>query len=196
MDGTQLMEKVAEVAPDKYEFLMKTAAEISLSPFKDEILEEMDGILKKAAFNAAGMAKTVGRGALMGASGIATMAMGGIGLALAGDAYDAAKRGISKTRDYKRMLATNPDLKNKPAVMVQNIFSTLHRFNPEYASDPIVSGSFVRMHADAASNDDGVGTIGLETMKSLVDAHKGMGESRRIQGIKPSDIGLGGHGGK
>lgn len=192
MDGTQLMQKVAEVAPEKYDFIMRTREEVSESPFRDEILGDFDGIIKQAAF-AAGTAmksfgKSVGGGALSVGKGVALTAMSGIGLALAGDAYDAIRRGITKTRNYKGMLASNPDLKDKPAHQVQAIFSTLHRFNPDFASDPVVSGSFVRQHVELAQGEEGSGAVGLDALKSLVDARKGLTESRRIQAPKMFEL--------
>lgn len=188
MDSNQLMEKVAEVAPEKYDFIMKTAAEVKESPFRDEILEGLDGILKRASDGYAKIKHafpmpTGGRPGLgtlagnVGLAGLGTLA-GGIGLALAGDATDWIRRGLTKSRDYKRMLASNPDLKEKPANQVQAIFSTLHRFNPDFASDPVVSGSFVRNHVDLAG--EGAGAVGLDSMKNLVDARKNLHESKRF----------------
>jgi len=60
MNGTQLMEKVAEVAPETYDFIMQTRGEISESPWKDEFLEEFDGILKKAAMDWKSIGSSVG----------------------------------------------------------------------------------------------------------------------------------------
>jgi hypothetical protein len=42
------------------------------------------------------------------------------------------------------MIAENPDLSDHAAKDVQRSFNTLHRFNPEFASDPTVAGAFVR----------------------------------------------------
>lgn len=182
MDSTQLMEKVAELAPDKYDFLVKTAAEVRTSPFNEEIVAELDGIMKKAGVNWQGLQSSVGRGAAGLGMGIATTALGGIGLALAGDMYDAARRGITKTRDYKRMMAANPDLKDKPAAEIQTIFSTLHRLNPDFAGDAYVAGSFVRDHSEMASG------VRLEGLKQLVDARKGLTESRRLPSPKFTEL--------
>jgi hypothetical protein len=178
MDSTQLMEKVAEIAPEKYDFLVKTAAEVRESPFRDEIVEELGVIMEKAAFDWKALQGRAGTGLAGVGTGVLTTALGGIGLALAGDMYDASRRAIFKTRNYKRMLAANPDLKEKPAQQVQSIFSTLHRINPEFSGDPVIAGSFVRNHVDIAS--EGAGSIGLDSLKSLVDARKGLNESRRL----------------
>lgn len=182
MDGTELMKKVAEVAPEKYDFIVKTASEVRSSPFRDEIVTELDGIIKKAAMSSGEMGGMLGRGVLSFGAGVAAHAMGGVALALAGDAVDSLRRGITKTRNYKRMLAANPDLRDKPAAEVQAIFSTLHRFNPDFSGDPLVAGSFVRNHADLGAG------IGLESLKSLVDSRKGLNESRRFQSFKMPEL--------
>lgn len=186
MNSTQLMEKVAEVSPEKYDFLVKTAAEVRESPFRDEIVGELGGVLEKAAMDWGRMGAAAGNGAMSLGKGLAVTALGGIGMALAGDMYDATRRGITKTRNYKRMMASNPDLKEKPAVAVQAIFSTLHRFNPDFSADPIVSGSFVRNHVEMAG--EGPGAVGLDSLKSLVDSRKGLNESRRLQSPKLTEL--------
>lgn len=183
MDSKLLMDKVAEVAPEKFEFLVKTASEIKQSPFREEFVAEFEGLLKKAQMDWGGIAGKLRGGAESLGKGVVTTALGGIGLALAGDAYDATRRAIFKTRNYKKMLAANPDLKDKPAAQVQSIFSTLHRFNPEFSADPVVAGSFVRNHVTFAGEG-----VGLDSLKSLVDARKGLNESRRLQAPKLIDL--------
>ncbi len=191
MDGKQLMEKVAEIAPKEYDFIMKTASEIQESPFHEEIVGELDGIIKKAAMGFGGM---VGQGAINLGMGVAATALGGVALMLAGDATDSLRRGITKTRNYKRMLSSNPDLKEKPANQVQAIFSTLHRFNPDFSGDPVVAGSFVRQHVDLAQGEEGSGAVGLDALKSIVDARKGLNESRRFPQMGKFEGGGGGRG--
>lgn len=187
MDSFRMMEKVAEVAPEKYKFIVEGASEIKDGPFREEAIEELDHILKQAAFDWKNFGSTSLHNGISLSKGIAATALGGIGLALAGDAYDATRRAVSKTRNYKRMLASNPDLKEKPAAQVQSIFSTLHRFNPEFSSDPAVAGSFVRQHVELALGESGVG-VGLDTAKSLVDSRKSLNESRRLQAPKLIDL--------
>ena len=41
-----IMHKVAEHAPWYYEYLVKTAGAVKRSPFSDEILEDMDVLIK------------------------------------------------------------------------------------------------------------------------------------------------------
>jgi hypothetical protein len=167
MHTEQLMEKIAEVAPEQLSFLVKSADEVKSSPFRDEILLELDGIVKHAGMGGA-MAGRFGNAM----AGIGASVGAGIAYSLAGDLYDAARRGITKSRNYKNMMQDNPDLENLPAKNVQQAFSALHRFNPEFASDPTVAGSFVRRQATLEEFDPQMLTQLVGARKNLVDTKK------------------------
>jgi hypothetical protein len=165
-----LMQKVAEAAPEKYLFIMKTAEEVRESPYRDEILEQLGAIVKKAAaMGNPSMLRRFGGAA----AGVGAMAATGIAYSLAGDMYDAVKRGISKTRNYRTMLEANPDLKDLPAANVQKAFATLHRFNPEFAGDPTVAGSFVRRQAQFPEFD-------TNQLANLVGARKNLSDLKKL----------------
>ena len=177
-----IMEKVAEVAPTHVAFLQKTAAEINASPFKEEILEELDGLTKKA-MNWGGVqngAASMGRGMASFAGGVGAAAAGGIAMALAGDLYSAAKRGITKSRDFKNMLDANPQLSKAPAKDVQKAFSVLHRFNPEFAADPTVSGAWVGKQINMPDEFYGE----TRAIKELIDSHKSIVDSNKLSPFK------------
>lgn len=173
MSTAALMEKVAEVAPDKYRFIVKMAAEVRESPFRDEIVDQLDAIVKKAALQAPpGMGSRFG-----GAAAGIGMAVGtAIAYSLAGDMFDATKRGITKGRNYRSMLKENPDLKELPTKNVQQAFSTLHRFNPEFSGDPLVAGSFVRRQAQFPG-----GEFDANQLSSLVSSHKSLADGKKLQ---------------
>lgn len=175
MTQEELMQKVAQVAPEKYEFLLSSADEISSSPFKEELSSEIDGVFKQAAI----AWDRVSQGAYDMSKGLALATAAHVGMSLAGDLVDASKRALFKTRNYKKMMALNPDLRERSANQVQSIFSTLHRFNPDFSADPVVAGSFVRQHVDLAG--EGPGQVHMDSLKLLVDARKGLNESRRLQ---------------
>jgi hypothetical protein len=183
-----IMQKIAEVAPRHYAFLMKTAGEINTSPFRGEILDEMDMLIKKAMdWNAvkgglragAGMA---GKGALALGGAVGVAAAGGIAMALAGDVYDAAKRGITKGRDYKSMMQANPALQRMAAKDVQKAFSVLHHFNPEFAGDPTVAGAWVKSRVSMGSDEMYGDTTQL---KSLIDSRKNLSDVKKLSPFKP-----------
>jgi hypothetical protein len=128
----------------------------------------------------AGMA---GKGALALGAAVGTAAAGGIALALAGDMYDAAKRGITKGRDYKSMMKENPSLQRLPAKDVQKAFSVLHRFNPEFASDATVAGAWVGRQVQVTSmNPDAYADSSM--LKGLVDSRKNITDVRKIAPFK------------
>jgi hypothetical protein len=157
MTSTDIMRKVAEVAPAKYSFFTKTAKEVQKSPFRDEIMSELDTLIKKATFQKTANPGLLSRlsggfkaglGSMAGpAAGIGGVVAAGVAASLAGDMYDALKRGITKGRDYRSMMAENPDLSDLDAKHVQKAFSVLHKFNPDFAGDPTVAGNFVRQQA-------------------------------------------------
>jgi len=182
-----IMQKVAEVAPRHYAFLIKTSEEIKASPFQEETVEELDSLIKKALDWKAlkgtlrAGAGIAGKGALSigGAAGAA--AFGGIAMALAGDMYEAARRGITKGRNYKAMMEANPQLQKMPAKEVQKAFSVLHRFNPEFSADPTVAGAWVKSRVDLGSPE----LYGDTTMlKSLVDSRKNISDTKKLSPFK------------
>jgi hypothetical protein len=184
MDTTVLMSKVAEVAPQHYEFLVKTASEVKDSPFKDEILTELDGLMKMA-FQMPGWAASAGKSMMSGAGAIGGAAMAGIAYALAGDMYDAARRGITKSRNYQSMLDANPGLKRLPAKDVQRSFSVLHKLNPEFAAEPSIAGAWVQRAATYGED----ALADTNSLKSLIDSRKGLSESKRLPQPPTFDLG-------
>lgn len=192
MNDTEMMAKVAEVNPEAYNYLLKTAGEIRQSPFRDEIVAELSGIMKKA-MSAAEVAGDVaeeapgwGARAAQGFNklpkavrwGAGAMAAG-VALNLGGDLYEAAKRGLTKGRHYKKMLEANPDLRGKAKTpFVRRHFNTLHRFNPEYAGDPNVAGSYVRQNMEMATDD-------LNGIHALVKARRDVQSARALTQANP-----------
>jgi len=178
MNTHELMQKVAEVEPVKYDFLLKTAAEIRSSPFRDQIVGELDHIIKTAiSMSSVGGAIKSGFGKFMGSKAGdaalygATITGLGVAASLAGDLADAAHRGITKSRNYKAMMEANPDLKKEDPVAIQSHFNTLHRFNPEFSSDPNVAGSYVRSQSQFPEGD-------LGSVQGLVSSRKAIKDAR------------------
>lgn len=177
MNSPAMMQKLAEVAPDHYNFIIKTAAEVRSSPFRDEIVAELDSSMEKAAGIVSGIGgalggpipRTIGRSL---AIGVPAMIIGGVAATLAGDMYDSIRRGLTKTRNYKKMLANNEDLSGTDPSVKAN-FETLHRFNPEYSADPNVAGGYVR-HAKQFPSDIGM-------VHGLVSSRKAIRDSRALR---------------
>jgi hypothetical protein len=168
------MQKIAEVSPEAHDFMMTAAPEIGESPFRDEIVDEVRGIFKKVAMDWAGVGDTAAKAGI----GVGVAAGAGIAMSLAGDAMDALKRGITKGKHYRSMLRENQDLQEHPmgAKATQAMFSTLHKFNPEFAADPYVAGTFVRNQLDAAGADKK--QVDLSTLTGLISARKNLSDIR------------------
>lgn len=93
---------------------------------------------------------------------------GALALTVAGDMYSDIKGSLRKAKNYKSMMAENPDLAKMPAKKVQGVFNTLNTLNPVYAADPLVSGSFVRNTIDMERVDVG----GLKNLSEGYRAHQ------------------------
>lgn len=182
------MEKVAEVAPTYFNYLIKSAAEIRKGPFKEEVAAEMDQIIKtaedaaqKLAFSLGGMAQGFGNAAGTMAENpaaryIGATVAGGIALSLAGDLYEAARRGLTKSRHWSSMLEANPDLAEqaKGDPNVKMMFETLHRFNPEFSGDPHVAANYVKAQLEYPAD--------LSIIQGLVQSRKNV---RDAGGLRP-----------
>jgi hypothetical protein len=164
MDTSQLMTKLAEVAPDFMEYMQKTANELRQSPFRNETFYQLDTLIKKASFMS---------GVGNAAAGIGATALTGIAYSLAGDMYDALRRGVTKGKNYRKMLSANPDLAELNAKDVQKAYAALHRFNPEFAADPTVAGAFVRRQANLEEFDPTM-------LSNLVSARKNLTDVKRL----------------
>jgi hypothetical protein len=105
----------------------------------------------------------VAGGALMGGAAGANRLM---------QVMEDRKNESEKAGLYQEMMEANPQLKSRDATAVQRAFNTLHRFNPEFARDPMVAGSFV----DAASE---VERVDVNQVKNLVDARRSMADVRK-----------------
>jgi hypothetical protein len=83
-----------------------------------------------------------------GVNQLAVAGVLGAGIVGGETAFNTAMSAISKARGFKKMVSTNPELQEMDSTKVKNIYNTLHRFNPEMASDPFVAGSFVKSTAE------------------------------------------------
>lgn len=86
---------------------------------------------------------------------------------------DAISRALTKGGDFKKMMESNPGLAELDSTMVNRAFSTLHRFNPEYASDPLIAGSWIRRNVEWAP-----GEMPMDVVRDLVGARKTIREGR------------------
>lgn len=131
------------------ELMQKTAQALTLiekmaPEFMEDVISDFETISSVTLEKVAGVPpivkeKLLGAGALVG-----TAIAAGLGTSIATDLFDAAKRGLTKSRNFKRIMEANPGLKNvaepkrlKPA------FDMVHRYAPDFTSDPMLGGSLI-----------------------------------------------------
>lgn len=92
-----------------------------------------------------------------------------------------AKR--QKEKDFERMLNRSPELKRHPnKQLVKDSFETLHKFNPAYASDPLVAAAFVKNTVDMER-------VHPSDINALVSAYKNIQDAKaKTMDIAPNLI--------
>lgn len=105
----------------------------------------------------------------------------GLGIEGASSLHDAIADPLRKRKYMNNMLAENPQLRRESPKDVSKAFNTLYTFNKRMASDPLVSGSFLRRALQF--REEGVQAVDIKT---LVDAHPKGQDSSRFKEILPS----------
>lgn len=103
----------------------------------------------------------------------ATMA-GAAGIALASDLWSRAKRGLTKERNWKAIMAANPEIKTKfehEPKKVRMAFDTLHRFAPDIAADPLAGGALLYNLSHSSEGTH------IQHVRQAIDAQKAKNES-------------------
>lgn len=142
---------ILQLAHDADPEIMKEAAlnlallERVAPQFVPEVVEEFQKISQRVSEKTkeAGFLSGVGKNAIGVAAG--TVAAG-IGLAIATDLYNSARKGLTKGRNYRRMMESNPELKEleqRDKKRFNTMFGVLHRNAPDLAADPFFSGAFM-----------------------------------------------------
>jgi hypothetical protein len=106
------------------------------------------------------------------AIGIAGTVAGGLLSAIATDLYDAAKRGLTKGRNFKRIMEANPNLKrevDKKTLLMA--YDTLHRYAPEFTADPLLGGALLK-------NISELPNMSHKTIVELIGAQKNIADAK------------------
>lgn len=108
---------------------------------------------------------------------IAGSAAAGLGGALASDLYDAARRGLTKDRNFKRIMEMNPGLKNQvdDPKRLRTAFDTLHRYAPDFTSDPSLGGSVLKSMVNLPEGSE------ANFISSLISSRSTLVNTRRSQ---------------
>jgi hypothetical protein len=98
----------------------------------------------------------------------------GAGMAGIGAAAMKIRDSIGKKRDFKEMMSLNGDLKEEQGQdpkFFNASYNSLRRMNPEFGSDPIVSGAYMRK---MMANPDAAGLTVAQSVKPMQQKPSGM----------------------
>lgn len=124
--------------------------------------------------------KQVGASVLATTAAAGAAALGNVGVRKITEIWEDTKR----AKRYKEMLDANPELtaQGVNSKMVQLHFKTLHKFNPDYAADPLVAGAYVQNQLEATRPN-------IEALNNIVKARKERAESLQTKDVMGPVIG-------
>jgi hypothetical protein len=144
---------------------------------------ESDPVLLEEAYEKLGFDfKELASRLAMGAGMTAGGALGLTGVNLVKEMLHDSGQAAEKARYYKAMLDNTPELTSKDvdSRRVQQHFNTLYKFNPDYASDPLVAGAYVQ-------NAVGSAVPNIEAINNMVGARKNILDARTKNKAKTHD---------
>lgn len=179
MNAQELFEAAAEVRPDLME---KTAAIISalegegLDVFSAGVLADIEGLTDHTMVKVAASPTAVWGAAVGGTL------LSGLAASMATDLYDAAKRGLTKGRNFREIMKVNPELKGYDKTRLQNSYDALHRYAPEFTADPMLGGTLLKAVAEVPGNEHVI-------IKDLLSSRKNLQEAKHTQ-YRPGNVGI------
>jgi len=144
----------------------------TISSFTTEKVAAVVPSLKPVQAFLKGMDTAIGAAAVVG-TGIAAS----LGSHIAADLFDAAKRGLTKSRNYRRIMDANPKLKEEVTdkQRLKPAFDALHRFAPDFMSDPLLGGSLLKSMANMPHGNE------YSLMEKLIGSRKSLQEVKEKQ---------------
>lgn len=144
--------------------------------FRNEVKAAYANLVKEAA-NPFSAKQVAGMAAVMTGASI-------LGSTLSQETAGALQRLKSKVTargNFNRMMKENPELKHMDKRQVQLAFNTLQRFNPEFASDPLVSGAWTRQIAGYGEG------VPVDRLKTVTDAASALAKTKQtaLSGQQP-----------
>jgi hypothetical protein len=176
MTTEEILKVVAEEQPE----MMAKIAEIlhatsTLFPaLVPEVMQDFDTICSVVNEKTAASGTPNFRAFAIGAGGAAA---GGLLSAITTDLYDAAKRGLTKGRNFSRIMEFNPNLKREvDKKQLSAAYNALHRFAPDFTADPMVGGALLKQVAELPQ-------MSHKTIFELIGAEKNLndGKGRHFQ---------------
>lgn len=139
-----LAEKTASATPFWRDVAGKSIP--GANTFVRGIKDGLTGAATAAAPGAAAFGERLGRGVVGTGTAVASAGALALGVHGANKLYDVA----TKARDFRQMLNADPELAQLHAEHPQRVnqmFSTLRTFNPQFTRDPIVASHYVKQMA-------------------------------------------------
>lgn len=181
MTSQELLKIAHAAAPQKMESVaaMLFLTEKLDAEFGKEASEGIQFILERAS---SGFEKTANEEGVSKAEkflrspgGVAAMVVGGpmigsLGTALATDMYEWARKKLTASGNFKRILKENPHLEEAfTKDELRKSFDTLHRFGPEFTADPYLGGQLLFSASKSPENKTTIIREMLGNRKNLVE---------------------------
>jgi hypothetical protein len=166
MNTDQTLAAAHDARPDLLEKVATAVALLGVidTDYEQELIQEIRQIVEYATektaaadFNRFGMA-------------FGGTLLAGLGASMATDLYDAAKRGLTKGRNFQRVMEANPELKQFDKKVLKSSFDTLHRYTPEFTADPILGGALMGAIVASPANAVSIVKDFTNARKNLIDA--------------------------
>ena len=180
--NAEILQAVQEAEPQMLEkvALAIQALEHIDQGFAAELVQELSSITEYTHEKIAGA--DMAAGWKPWAVGVGGAVAGGLALSVAGDLYDAARRGLTKGLHFRRIMNANPDLQKFDQTDLKRAYSTFHRYAPEFTADPNLGGQILRSMTEIPQNQRAM-------VKDLLGDRKNLREVMEKQ-LRPLNIPL------
>lgn len=145
----EILEQANRAAP---ELMQKTAQVLALiekmePEFVPDVLQEFEMISEVTTEKVASLPDAVKSRAIGVAASVGVGIAASLGTAIATDLYDTAKRGLTRARNFKRIMSFDPSLKDvapSGKKTLKTTFDMVHRYAPDFTADPVLGSSLLR----------------------------------------------------
>ena len=184
--NAEILKAAGEAAPELLEKVAKALFVLEhIDPeFAEDLTAELSTITE---YTSEKVSATDLGGPKAWALGVAGMVGAGLAGAVATDLYDAAKRGLTKGMNFKRIMEANPDIKrNFDQKDIKKSYDTFHRYAPDFTSDPNLGGQILKAMVEIPENQHQLVKDLLNSRKNLRDIKKGQYSSMNAPYIPAS----------
>ena len=169
MSAEKLLQSIAEEQPV---LMAKIAAALKMTEtidqdFAEDTAREFSVILEYTT-------EKVAAGWADWGKGVAAMSAVSLAGAVGSDLYDAAKRGLTASANFRRIMSGNEALAGYDKKDVRRAFDSLHRYAPEFTADPSVGGQLIHRMLEVPNDQHNI-------IKDFVMARKNLRESKQRQ---------------